>query len=374
MTKLGLISLFVVVFFVGNCASSDVEERTDKQITSQSDSSSARQFGGNGGWQDLVTDVAGGVFLGAEKGIIFYAYDVLTYPNESVELVARVQLARFLEDIPGVTVGFYKGSGRLGTADTDRYGRATLTWTPPKEGDYSLTAKIDAVPHKDYKDMLGVSRAPLLVAARSKKTPFVVIDLDHTVVGSSFFRVLVGGAKPMTRSVRVTRAIAKKYSIIYLTQRPTLLGRKSKQWLKDNGYPKGVLLLSELGKALADSGGFKTTRLTTIKKSFPGIQIGIGDKPSDAQAYVDNGMVAYLLPHYKEKHKSMREKAQQIRKLDDQGRLHVVKSWSQIEAGIFKAEQFPPDDFIRYLEQRAQTLERQEKERKEREKEEDDDD
>ena len=369
MKKLGLISLFVVVVFVGNCASSDVEDPTDKQAIAQNDSSSARQFGGNGGWQDLVTDVAGGVFLGAEKGIVFYAYDVLTYPNESVELVARVQMAKFLEDVPGVKVGFYKGSDLLGSARTDRYGRATLTWTPPKEGDYSLTAKIDAVPNKDYKDMLGVSPAPLLVAARSQKTPFVVIDLDHTVVGSSFFRVLVGGAKPMTRSVRVTRAIAKEYSIIYLTQRPTLLGRKSKRWLKDNGYPKGVLLLSELGKALADSGGFKTTQLTTIKKSFPGIQIGIGDKPSDAQAYVDNGMVAYLLPHYKEKYKSMREKAQQIRELDDQGRLHVVRSWSEIEAGVFKSKQFPPDDFVRYLEQRAQTLER-----REREKEEDDDD
>ena len=110
MRNSGLISLFMVVFFVGNCASSDGEDRTDKEVISRNDSSSARQFGGNGGWQDLVTDVAGGVFLGAEKGIIFYAYDVLTYPNEPVELVARVQMAKFLEDVPGVTVGFYKGT------------------------------------------------------------------------------------------------------------------------------------------------------------------------------------------------------------------------------------------------------------------------
>ena len=271
MRAIGLITLLAMCVLPG-CG----ESGTNKG------SGVGRELSGDGGWQDLVTDVAGGIFLGAEKGVIFYAYDVLTYPNEPVELLARVQMAKFLEDVPGVTVGFYKGSELLGTAKTDGYGRAKLTWTPPKEGDYSLTAKIDDVPDKDLRDLLNVSPAPLLVAARSKETPFVVIDLDHTVVGSSFFRVLVGGAKPMPRSVRVTRAIAKKYSIIYLTQRPTLLGRKSKQWLKDKGYPFGVLLLSELGKALVDSGGFKSLQLSTIKKSFPGIRIGIGDKPSSS--------------------------------------------------------------------------------------------
>lgn len=372
MRTLSPILTLAIIAFAVSCANSDVEDRTDQQITSDRNSSSARRLGGDGGWPDLVADVAGGIFLGAEKGVLFYAYDVLTYPAESVELIARVQMAKFLEDVPGVTVGFYNGRKLLGTAKTDGYGRASLTWTPPKEGDYAILAKIDAVPDKDYRDMLDIGPAPLLVAARKKDTQFVVIDLDHTVVGSSFFRVLVGGAKPMSGSVRVTRAIAKKYSIIYLTQRPTLLGRKSKQWLKDNRYPTGVLLLSELGKALADSGGFKTTKLINVRKDFPGIKIGIGDKPSDAQAYVDNEMVAFLLPHYKEKHKSMREKAQEIRELDDRGRLHVVESWSDIEAGIFKSKQFPPENFVRHLQQRADKLQQEELERKRREDKEDD--
>ena len=84
-------------------------------------------------------------------------------------------------------------------------------------------------------------------------------------------------------------------------------------------------------------------------------------------------MVAYLLPHYKEKHKSMREKADQIRSLHGQDRLNVVQDWSQIEAGIFESKRFPPDDFVRYLEQRAQTLQRQERE-KEEDGDDDDDD
>ena len=374
MKKSGLITLFAVVLFLANCAGSDVQEQPKKQITSQSSSSSSRQFGGNGGWSDLIADVAGGIFLGAENGVLFYAYDVLTYPKEPIDLVAKVQMAKFLEDVSGVTVGFYKGSELIGTARTNDYGRATLTWTPPEKGDYSFSAKITAVPDNDYKDMLHISPAPLLVAARSKETPFVVIDLDHTVVDSSFFRVLIGGAKPMADSVKVTKKIAKQYSIIYLTQRPTLLTRNSKMWLQDNRYPTGVLLLGDLNESLANSGRFKTSLLSQTKKMFPNIPIGIGDKPSDAQAYMDNGMVAYLLPHYKEKHKSMRAKAEEIRSLHGQDRLNVVRDWSQIEAGIFKSKQFPPNDFVRYLQQRAEKLQRQEQARKKREKEEDDDD
>ena len=115
MKTVSLISLLAGLIIVGNCASSDVKDRTDKQLSNRNNPSSANQFGANGGWQDLVTDLAGGIFLGAENGVIFYAYDVLTYPNEPVELVVRVQMAKFLENVPGVTVGFHKGSELIGT-------------------------------------------------------------------------------------------------------------------------------------------------------------------------------------------------------------------------------------------------------------------
>ena len=374
MKTSGLIALLAVGFLPVSCANSNVDSQTDAQTRTEQKSAAPGKIGSDGGWQDLVTDVAGGIFLGAEKGIIFYAYDVLTYPREPVELAANVQMARILEDVPDVTVGFYRDSKLVGSAKTDDDGLASLRWTPPKAGDHFFTAKIIAVPDEDYKDMLEVSPAPLLVAARPKETPFVVIDLDHTVVGSSFFRVLLGGAKPMTNSVEVTGKIAKKYSIIYLTQRPALLTRKSKLWLKDNRYPTGVLLLSDLREALSGSGKFKTNRLAETKKSFPGIQMGIGDKPSDAQAYVDNGMTAYLLPHYKEKSKDLKKKAKQIRDLRGQGRLHVVADWSEIEAGILERRKFPPETFVSHLESRARQLQLEEKKRKEKEDEDEEDD
>ena len=84
------------------------------------------------------------------------------------------------------------------------------------------------MPDEDHRELLEVSPAPLLVAARAKEESFVVIDLDHTVVDSSFFRVLTFGAKPMADSVAVTNRIVQLYNIIYLTHRPDLMTRKSK--------------------------------------------------------------------------------------------------------------------------------------------------
>ncbi len=125
---------------------------------------------------------------------------------------------------------------------------------------------------------------------------------------------------------------------------------------------------------MAGSGKFKSSELALTRKRFPGIQIGIGDKPSDAQAYVDNGMKAYLLPHYKEKAKDMRKMAKSIRQLRGEGRLQVVKNWEQIEAGILKGKKFAAEDFVKYLQERAEQLEYEERLREEKEEEEDDDD
>ncbi len=324
---------------------------------------------GGRSWKDLAAKAAGQIFLGAEKGVIFYAFDTLAYPGKSVDLVASVAKSRDPRGMVGAKVGFYDGNSLLGEATTDKSGRASIKWTPPKACDYNLTARIITVPKGESEEMTAAPPAQLLVACRKKDTKFVVIDLDHTVVDSSFFRVLIGGAKPMSDSAKITRKIARKYSIIYLTHRPDLLTRKSKSWLKKNKYPSGPLLVSKLKEAFGDSGKFKTARLKDVRKTFPGVLIGIGDKLSDAQAYVDNGLTAYLIPHYKrDKAKDSRKMSKRIKALNGRGRLHVVDGWGEIDAGIFKNRKYPPEAYVRRLDARAEQLER------EKEKDDDDDD
>ena len=82
------------------------------------------------------------------------------------------------------------------------------------------------------------------------------------------------------------------------------------------------------------------------------MQIGIGDKLSDAQAYVDNGLTAYLIPHYdREDGDGMLDMAREIRRLRGKGRLNVVSGWDQVEAGISEGKKYPPGKFAEYLEE-----------------------
>ena len=310
-----------------------------------------------GGLAEANRRAAGEVVVNAENGAVFYTLDTLAYPRQPVDLLAHLRSAGGLKPIAGATVAFTRGDWVAGRITTDANGVAAMRWTPPNAGNYSFQASIVAVPNENFRDMLGV-KAPLLVAARDKKTPQVVVDLDHTIVDSSFFRVMVGGGKPMADSVEVLGRVAKRYGIVYLTHRPDLLARKSKSWLADNGYPSGPLLVSEM-KDLLEGGKFKSARLAALRRDFPGVAIGIGDKLSDAQAYVDNGMSAYLVPAYKENPRDMRILAAEIRALRGQDRLQVVGNWRQIEQGFFSGKQFPPENFARQLEARAARIEAQ---------------
>ncbi len=309
---------------------------------------------GNSPAKPGAAPAAGEVFFDAENGAVFYAFDTLAYPRQPVDLVAQLRSAAGLTPIAGATVAFTRGDWVAGRITTDANGVAAMRWTPPEAGNYSFQAGIVAVPNENLRDMLGV-KVSLLVAARDKALQ-VVVDLDHTVVDSSFLLVMAGGGKCMADSVEVLGRISKRYGIIYLTHRPDLLTRKSKNWLVDNGYPSGPLFLSEM-KDLPDSGKFKSARLAVLRRDSPGVAIGIGDKLSDAQAYLDNGMSAYLIPNYKEKPKDMRALAAEIRALRGQGRLQVVDNWRQIEQGIFSGKKFPPEDFARQLEARAARIE-----------------
>ena len=363
------IAALAAALVLGGCFK--VPEKIDVNIRNGGDSSASVPAGsgsGGGSWSDIAAGMAGKVFLDDEYGVLFYAFDTLAYPGAPIDLSASVQASRQMKGIPGATVEFRLGEQVLGVAASNERGMASIKWTPPGDGLFEVTARIIAAPAGWPATMLQVSAAPLLVAAYQRPVQLAVIDLDHTIVDAGFFRALVGGAKPMAGSVEVTGRIAEQYGVVYLTHRPDLLTRKSKAWLLQHGYPRGPLMVSEIDQAFGDSGQFKAATLAGLRKAYPNLAIGIGDKLSDAQAYVDNGLTAYLIPHYKAKPKDMREMAADIRKLDGRGRLQVVDGWGDIEVGIFGGRKFPPQDYARRLDAQADRLQREIKQREAEEK------
>jgi hypothetical protein len=314
----------------------------------------------NPGWGDVVHQYAAGKALGAEHGANFIAYDTLAYPKSPVDLAVKLLSPHTLKPLAGVTVAFTRDTWVAARVTTDAEGIACFRWTPPQAGNYTFTARVVAVPDVAHAELLALSPAEVLVAAREKDARLFVIDLDHTVVDSGFLRVLADGGKAMPDSVAVTNRLAGQYGIVYLTNRPDLLIRRSKAFLKDNGYPPGPLLASRLKNVLG-GGSFKMTKLADLRKAFPGAVAGVGDTLADAQAYTANGMTAYLILPWKDKPSDLRKLAAELRALHEPARLQVVANWRELEQAVFQGLSFPPQAFADRLARRAQQLEAKEK-------------
>jgi len=265
--------------------------------------------------------------------------DLLAEPGKEVRLAVALRSSLLVTGVEGKRVQFLLGDTVLGEATTDKSGSAALAWkVPATAGDYLIQAQVRA---EDQPPRI-IPPADLLVAARAADAPMIAVDLDKTVVASGFARVLLGMAEPMAGSSDVLARVAKTQTVIYLTQRPDFLGPDSKKWLADKGFPRGPMLTTTLATLVEGSGAYKSHRLAEIRKTFKNVTIGIGDKPSDAQAYADNGLRPILIlgakwsdddPEYFEK------MAREVAALPDS--TQVVTGWGEVAAVLFEKADHP---------------------------------
>ncbi|MFP4105870.1 MAG: hypothetical protein ACLFVU_07220 [Phycisphaerae bacterium] len=289
--------------------------------------------------------------LGSRRGYLFSGFDRLTVPGRTVEVQTRLQQGDLLDDQPGFVVRYYLDGQLLKVARTNEEGRSIIHFTPESEGDHVLTAELS--PN-------GFRTAPpdpvqILVRAVPAETPLVVVDIDKTLVEAGFITVLIGDPRPLQDSPRVMDRLAGEYSIVYLTHRPDYLSPKSKAFLREHGYPEAPLLLSETAGMPAGSREFKTKRLGELADQFGNMKIGIGDMVSDAQAYIDNDLQAYLIvrPARAIAVPALRALADSIQQLPET--VQVVRGWDEVEKGIFDGTRYPKQRVIRWLRREATT-------------------
>jgi hypothetical protein len=277
------------------------------------------------------------VLLGTDSSYVFVASDALALPDETIDIAAQLRAGDFLQGAAGHPVRFYRGDDFYKVAETDTAGVATVAFTPAKAGNYPFRAEVVPTGLKNDPP----SPAKFHVVCRKADEPIVIVDLDKTIVASGFHTVLIGSPEPMANSQDVLKRLGQKHTIVYLTHRPDLFGIKSRKFLDDEGYPFGPLLLSSVSSFMKGSGAFKSGELAELKKRFKNIRIGIGDKLSDAQAYHDNGLRAFLIIEMPDSDKPgpYEDLAKDLGELDKD--IQVVTGWTQIEKALFDGASYP---------------------------------
>ncbi|MFW6133635.1 MAG: hypothetical protein ACOC8F_07030 [Planctomycetota bacterium] len=294
--------------------------------------------------------------LGTRGAHLLTVYDALAAPGEQVDVAARLRGGDFLQDRPGYVVRFGRQGRLFKAAETDEDGRAAVAFTPETPGDYRFVAEVAPV------GFAAGTPPPrpqeLLVACRPRDAPIAVVDLDRTLVATGFQTVLVGDPEPMGGSVEVMRRLAREYAVVYLTHRPDFFGIKSRTWLREQGYPRGPVLLSSVSGFLAGSESYKSEAIRRLAERFTALRVGIGDKISDAAAYHARGLHSVLVFQVpdSEDPEDYTDLAMALGRLPEA--VDVVTDWDEVARAVFEGARFPARRIEQRLEQRARELKR----------------
>ena len=122
----------------------------------------------------------------------------------------------------------------------------------------------------------------------------VLVDLDDTVYERA-------AERPMDGAAPALRDLASDHLIVYLTARPTVAKipgvthnrGDSEQFLRDHAFPDGPLFTSSLWEWLIHGEGpGKVMSLERLRElGIERIDLAVGDRPHDLQAYLHNGHV-----------------------------------------------------------------------------------
>ncbi len=221
--------------------------------------------------------------------------DVLVPVGKEARITARLRRRSILKlgfRRKGRTISFFVDGERIGQAATGRDGCAVITFTPHEKKEYRVLAT-----HQGSGTSEGAT-AEATIFSRSGEREAIVLDIDGTLSTGS----ALGSAFRRNRSVRalegaadVTRALALKYDLIILTGRRSFLRRKTKDWLRKNGFPSAPVYFRPRRRLWVRSEKYKARLIAGLKRDWPNIVIGIGDRDSDARAYVANGLKAIIL-------------------------------------------------------------------------------
>jgi uncharacterized membrane protein YkoI len=149
-------------------------------------------------------------------------------------------------------------------------------------------------------DGLAAEAAQPAVRSKEQNRVAIVLDIDETLSVTDYYRLAFRiGARDDSYlhrgSKEVLRELARDFDLIYLTARPQWLFHETRQWLRRQELPPGLVLTTARFQDVIWPGPFKARAIATLRATMPLMLIGIGDRSTDATAYAVNGMLVLIV-------------------------------------------------------------------------------
>ena len=225
---------------------------------------------------------------------IIHLQDCIAAPDGTTTLIADLKKPTMFgidRDIEHLPVRFSCGGKELGRIRCDDDGRALLECKLPE----SQGTAIEAVASVDGVEI----RAKAKVYRWNPDRVIVVVDIDDTISDTDFDDAWLDeedrDSKPIRHSRETLSDVARDFQILYLTARPCSLLDKTQRWLATHGFPAAPVMVSHRKTDLLQQGTFKKRQLARLKRSWPNVLIGIGDRQRDARAYGTSDMLGLIV-------------------------------------------------------------------------------
>ena len=220
--------------------------------------------------------------------------DAVVFPGANTRLGACVEREPILglcKDVERVRVAFDVEGREVGDAKTNQDGVA--------EVEYELAPGLEQYEARTLVDGREL-RTPGRVFTWDKDRVIIAVDIDHTIARTDYKGLLrtnsADGSEPVEHSPETLNMLARDFHIIYLTGRPRFMIDKTRVWLRERGYPAGPVITSVRVRDMANPGAAKLRTLSVLRKWWPNLLIGIGNRAADAEAYSTNDMLSLVLP------------------------------------------------------------------------------
>jgi hypothetical protein len=218
--------------------------------------------------------------------------DAVMRPGHKTRLVAYVErepIPGLRQDVKDVRVRFLVDGREVGEERTGKDGSAaTECRLSPDVRELQARALID-------REAYALGR----VFIWDQPRVVIAVDVDQTIERTRYRNLLPlrpeDESDPVKRSAETLRKLAEDFHIVYLSGRPRFLLDRTRDWLREREFPDGPVVTAKGVRNMLRPGEFKRKRLDQLRDDWPTLLIGIGDQPSDAEAYGANRMLTLIV-------------------------------------------------------------------------------